>query len=159
MENGLLIICKKKEKQEWRSSCKLTVNILSTSVQREIGISCIERLKSQYHYTSILGRFAICLFGILKYFFEIATSGHQIQKSTHWAKYFLTKQWFQKFATYDILFSSDECLSKWHCDRLNIEYMLRGDLIMANNREKKQFPLKDKKSCIIYLYTTLQLFE
>ena len=24
MENGLLIICKRKEKQEWRSSCKLT---------------------------------------------------------------------------------------------------------------------------------------
>lgn len=37
--------------------------------------------------------------------------------------------------------------------------MLRGDLIMANNREKKQIPLKDKKSCIIYLYKIISSCE
>lgn len=30
---------------------------------------------------------------------------------------------------------------------------------MANNREKKQFPLIDKKSCIIYLYKIISSCE
>ena len=57
-------------KSIWHLSSTIE-NILSTSVQREIGISCIGLHKSRYHYTALWGRYAICLFVIHKKWFEL----------------------------------------------------------------------------------------
>ena len=58
-----------KYKSIWHLSGTIE-NILSTSVQREIGISRIGLHKSRYHYTALWGRYAICLFVIHKKWFE-----------------------------------------------------------------------------------------